>query len=621
MKIIHKYVLREHAGPLVFSLSALTSLLLLNYIAKQFGNLVGKGLSWTVIAEFFGLSVPFTLAMTLPMAVLVSTLYAFSRLAAENEITALKASGVSLARLTIPVLMAAGVLSILMVLFNDQVLPRANHRLRTLQGDIARKKPTFALREQVINEVSPGRLFLRAGHLDEFTNRMREVTIYDMGDPLRRRTIYADSGFMAFAPNQKDLVLTLFHGHMLEISKANPLQLQRLYYENDYVRAPDVANGWDPTKDDSYKSDREMSVCELQNEVARSETDLDRAMRDLRQAMVGAVHEAATGQPANLPQDISLAAPSVPGAPAARSRHVSLGRTYCDVSTGLRKLSLQKVGKAVKTALWPRVAYAAQGQDTTRAKKDTTKAVKDSTQARTDTARQVPSAVSGDRPPLAPNPKIDPSTIQPNVNPQVPVPAPVTPAPGQATPGVPPSAGGGVPVLSGAVPGDTSLHQVPTTVAPSYTGGLPQPYVATAAIEGARSRLAEARRQVNQNAVELHKKFAISIACIVFVLVGAPIALRFPRGGVGLVIGVSMVVFAIYYVGLIAGETLADNGYVPPAVSMWAANVLLSIVGLVLFARIGREGATSRGGDLSELLDTFKQFLRTLTFRRHTEVA
>jgi hypothetical protein len=79
VKIIHKYVLREHAGPLVFALSALTSLLLLNYIAKQFGNLVGKGLPWAVIGQFFGLSVPFTLAMTLPMAVLVSRRMVVSR--------------------------------------------------------------------------------------------------------------------------------------------------------------------------------------------------------------------------------------------------------------------------------------------------------------------------------------------------------------------------------------------------------------------------------------------------------------------------------------------------------------------------------------------------------------
>ena len=74
MKILNRYVLKEHLGPLAFSLTALTSLLLLNYIAKQFGNLVGKGLPWSVIVEFFVLSIPFTVAMTLPMAVLVSVL-------------------------------------------------------------------------------------------------------------------------------------------------------------------------------------------------------------------------------------------------------------------------------------------------------------------------------------------------------------------------------------------------------------------------------------------------------------------------------------------------------------------------------------------------------------------
>ena len=70
----------------------------------------------------------------MPMAVLVATLYAFSRLAAENEITAMKAGGISLRSVLTPVLWAALGVTLFMVAFNDQVLPRANHRLRTLQG-------------------------------------------------------------------------------------------------------------------------------------------------------------------------------------------------------------------------------------------------------------------------------------------------------------------------------------------------------------------------------------------------------------------------------------------------------------------------------------------------------
>src|SRR5262249_27010778 len=146
VKIIHRYVLKEHVGPFVFSFSALTSLLLLQYIARKFGDLVGRGLSWQVITEFLLLSIPFTIEMTLPMSVLVSVLYAFSRLASENEVTALKAGGVSTRSLMWPAMWMATALTLVMVWFNDQVEPRANHELATLQMAILQTKPTFALR-------------------------------------------------------------------------------------------------------------------------------------------------------------------------------------------------------------------------------------------------------------------------------------------------------------------------------------------------------------------------------------------------------------------------------------------------------------------------------------------
>ena len=86
-----------------------------------------------------------------------------------------------------------------MLAFNDQVLPRANFRLKTLQDDIAQTKPTFLLKPQVINAVQEEKFYLKAGHIDQSNGHMREVVIYDLSDPLRRRTIYADSGVIAFA--------------------------------------------------------------------------------------------------------------------------------------------------------------------------------------------------------------------------------------------------------------------------------------------------------------------------------------------------------------------------------------------------------------------------------------
>jgi lipopolysaccharide export system permease protein len=114
---------------------------------------------------------------------------------------------------------------------------------------------------------------------------------------------------------------------------------------------------------------------------------------------------------------------------------------------------------------------------------------------------------------------------------------------------------------------------------------------------------------LNQYQVEIEKKFALAAACVVFVLLGAPLALRFPRGGVGLVIGASLAVFGLYYVGLIAGETLADKLILSPFIAMWLANILFTIVGLVLMYLLRRSGSTARGGDFGEMWDMFRQRL------------
>jgi lipopolysaccharide export system permease protein len=261
VKILNRYVLREHVGPFLFAVTALTSLMLLQYIARRFGDLVGKGIGWDVILEFFLLSIPFTVAMTLPMAVLVAVLYAFSRLGAENEVTAFKAGGVSSRSLLNTVLVGATGLALGMVLFNDQVMPWANHRLATLQLNIAVTKPTFALRAQVINEVQPERLLLRAGSIDPATSKLGTVTIDDIADPFRRRTIIADSGRIALAPNHKDVLLTLYDGYVLSMPTQKRGELDRLYFDTQLIRLRDVAGQFKQTEANAnMNGDREMTV-------------------------------------------------------------------------------------------------------------------------------------------------------------------------------------------------------------------------------------------------------------------------------------------------------------------------------------------------------------------------
>jgi len=142
----------------------------------------------------------------------------------------------------------------------------------------------------------------------------------------------------------------------------------------------------------------------------------------------------------------------------------------------------------------------------------------------------------------------------------------------------------------------------------------PPPAVDAAALsqmEGLRLRLTDSSQLMNSYGVEIHKKFALAVACFVFVLLGAPIALRFPRGGVGLTIGVSLFVFALYYVCLIAGESIAKRGMMPAVVSMWMANVIFALVALWLLAKMGQEGSTARGGDMKEMIGAIRGAIRS----------
>ena len=546
MKILRHYVLREHAGPFFFALATLTSLFLLNQVARHFGDLVGKGLGGAVIGEFFALSIPFIIAMTTPMAVLIATLYAFSRLAAENEITALRASGVGMTRILVPVIFAGAFFAMLMVAFNDQVLPRTNHRLRKLQTDIARKKPTFALREQVINEVSPGKLFLRTMKIDGADDLMRDVMIIDLSDPLRRRTIHADSGRMGMSKNMSDLELTLYDGYSQEIPKEEPGKLQRLFFNVDFIRVKGVADTLQRTEEDAYKSDREMSVCEMQEQVSQAALEYENSRLHFEESLAASARRVATGEPPGPTE--------VPDEPENREPF-GLGRLYCGALAAVTRL------------IQPDSALAA--------------------------TQQIPGLDSAVRTPGARRRLHQQARRQPD-SVVVETAGVTNRRPARNRPlGIPPSAG--LPPSAGNYSAAT-LHLGPGEPLDPFIGQL----------ELMSARMRDSRQVMNRYDVEIQKKFALAFACIVFVMIGAPIALRFPRGGVGLVIGASVGIFALYYIGLVGGEALADRLIMGPFLAMWLTNLLFLGIAALLLSRMGKEGVTARGGDLSEAWDSLR---------------
>ena len=487
MRLLDRYLLRQLAAPFIFALAAQTSLMLLSQVAKKFGALVGKGLPWTVIGEVFALSLPFIVAMTLPMAVLLAVLYTFSHLAADNEITAMRASGISVYQVLKPVLLWGACMAAFNFAFVDQVLPRTNARLRSLLIDIGRKKPTFELREQVINEIPPSQYFLRASRIDAATGRLRGITIYDVGGEASRRIIYADSGSMAYAEGQTDLSLRLYDGSIHQYRPAEPTRFQLTYFSVNDIRVKNVYDQLQRNTSESIRGDREMSTCEMLRVIRDSRQEQAEA-RQNRTDLVVQDLQALLELPAPLPRPDS---PPDSTAPA-----------YCGWVESLQGLFLPKTVQAQANA-----------QDI---------------------------------------PKL----------------------------GVPPTARVRL----------SNWSEVATAV----------------------DRVQEADRRGDRYAVEVHKKWAISLACVSFVIIGIVMALRFPRAGIGLVIGGGLAVFSIHYVGLTAGESLADRGLVQPWLAMWIPNIVLTIVGLIGLLRVSRESGSTRGGDFQEILEG----LRHLLFRR-----
>ena len=557
MKLLTRYVIREHAGPLVFALSALTSLLMLQYVARQLANLAGKGLPWAAIGKFFVLSLPFTIAMTLPMAVLVATLYAFGRMAAEHEITAFKASGVRVRSLMAPVLVCAFLLSLFMVWFNDQLLPRTNHELRILNSDIARTKPTLALKEQVMNPITD-QFFMRVARVDARTNRMYDVTIYDLRKGPERQTIYADSGVFLLDARGEDLQLQLMDGHAQEFVRGDAKQFQRTFFRVQTVQLRGIVKQFEATAEDNYRGDREQTVCQMHQTYMDNAREFKR-LRDEYMDQAGRL--AGKGKTITVTRD--------------RPGKEVLSTFYCEtLGARLAQLFLPKKARAQTTQ--PPVQ----------------------------------------QPPVQQPPVQQPPVAQPVVQPAVQPPVPA-PAPSTVTPPITVQVDSAA--LKAAMRRDSIMLDsiqrgvLPDSLKPDTLKQKDSAAVAATVLTDSTSVYATAMRAAQQQllaqrevldglAVEIHKKFALSFACLVFVLFGPPIALRFPRGGVGVTIGVSIVVFGLYYVCLMGGEALADKGRLPAFIAMWIANVVFALAGIALLWRVESTTDSSRGGGVREWL-------------------
>ena len=213
MKKIDRLLIGSFVGPFLLTFIVVVFILLTQYMLKYFDDFVGKGLGFNVFAELIGY---FSINMTpvaLPLAVLLSALMTFGNLGEHSELTAIKASGISLVRALQPLFLFTLFISFLAFLSNNFVVPRANLKAYSLLYDIKQKKPSLDIQEGVFYSGLQGyRIKVNKKFPDGVT--IKDIIIYDHSEGVgNNNVILADSGRMYTIDDDRFLLLELFDGN------------------------------------------------------------------------------------------------------------------------------------------------------------------------------------------------------------------------------------------------------------------------------------------------------------------------------------------------------------------------------------------------------------------------
>ena len=432
--ILIRYILRSHFAPFVFSIFTLTCILLLQFLMKFADRLVGKGLDTFIVLQLIAYNLAWMIVLVVPMACLVATLMAFGALSQNNEITIIKSSGASLWKMMIGPLAASVILCYLLILFNNNVLPDANHKAKLLTFDISRTKPTLSLEPGLFSqEVTNYAILVR--EIDKNSNELAGVTIYDYTDPVKINVVTAEQGKIYFSNDQTKLIMELERGEIHESETMRKNMYRKLVFSNHRITMNADQFSFQQSTPGGPRGDRELSSRDMKYIVDSLQTIKNS-------------------------QTVSIANET--------------GKYFFIDSTSKESQAYYKT--ADKQFLY-------------------VKAIE-----KMNTARNV--------------------------------------------------------IVS-------NVKRV------EFTEG-----------------------EINKYWVEIHKKYSLPAACIVFVLIGAPLGVMTRRGGFGMAASISLFFFLIYWAFLIGGEKLADRNLLSPFLGMWSANFLIGAAGILLTMKSVRETIT-----------------------------
>lgn len=223
IKKLDIFILKSYILPLLITFFVTTFLLLMQFLWRYIDDLVGKGLEMKVILELFFFAATGLLQMSLPLAVLCASIFAYGSMGDTNELIAIKSAGVSLTRIMMPLIVFNIFLMGFSFVYANNILPYSNLRLWSLMFDVRNQRPEMNIKEGVFFDgIDQVRLKISSKSKDN--NMMYDMMIYDhRNNAGNTNVIIADSASMKVTDDKQYLVLTLYNGESYEdvIDKSN----------------------------------------------------------------------------------------------------------------------------------------------------------------------------------------------------------------------------------------------------------------------------------------------------------------------------------------------------------------------------------------------------------------
>jgi lipopolysaccharide export system permease protein len=273
--------------PFLLGFGVVTFILVMDVLFDYLDLVVNRGVAVGWVLQLYLMSLGYIIALSVPCAVLVATLMTFGRLSQDNEITALRASGVHLGSVLIGPLIAAAMLSAGLTLFNNYVLPESNHAFMNLLIDIGRMRPTVKLQEGTFITDFPGYNLL-VQSVNGRTNEMHGVTIYQINAGGPPTTILARSGTLTYTPDGRTAVLRLKDGeiHEVPMEEGGARKYRRLAFKTHVINIPGAGAILERSAR-MARSDRELSAAALLGQRREEEARYSTAMRIQRKQLRG----------------------------------------------------------------------------------------------------------------------------------------------------------------------------------------------------------------------------------------------------------------------------------------------------------------------------------------------